>query len=93
MVAPKASPSPIAALRSSGGRRGVPATVLVRRTQLDDLRDELRAERAESVEFAERVSLGAGRITAAASAGSRMAVVNEAGKLSYFASRFLRQRA
>lgn len=77
-----------AALR---GRRGVPTLVPIRATVLADLQDELAAEKGEGRDFAERVRLGSGRIIAAASAGSRMAVVNEAGKLSYLASRRLRQ--
>ena len=56
-----------------------------------DLTDELTAERADGRDFAERVRVGATRITAAALAGSRMAVVNEAGKLGYMADRRLRQ--
>jgi hypothetical protein len=63
----------------------------IRATVLADLQDELTAERQESADFAERVKLGSGRIIAAASAGSRHAVVNEAGKLGYLASRRLRQ--
>lgn len=74
------------------GRRGVPATVTIRRSALDDLADELHVEQAEGIELAERVRVGADRIVAAATAGSRMAVVNEAGKIGYHASRFLRQR-
>jgi hypothetical protein len=74
--------------RSNGSGRQ-PALV----EQLRDLREELVAERAEGVLLAERVRVGADRIVAAATVGSRMAIVNEAGKLGYHASRFLRQRA
>jgi hypothetical protein len=76
---------------ASGTGRGHPTLVAVRATAIADLRDELRAEQAESRDFAERVRLGATRITAAASAGSRVAVVNEAGKLGFLADRRLRQ--
>lgn len=58
---------------------------------LRDLREEFTANRAEEYAFADRVSVGAGRIVAAAAAGSRMVVVNEAGKLGYLAGRRLRQ--
>lgn len=93
-MAPKAA-SPYARrpepFLTRSGARGVPATVTIRATALADLQDELQAERAESRDFAERVRVGATRLTAAASAGSRMVVVNEAGKLGWLADRRLRQ--
>lgn len=79
-------------IATTAGRRGVAATVTVRATELADLRDELVAHQAESQAFGERIRVGVDRIIAAASAGSRMAVVNEAGKLGHAADRFLRQR-
>jgi len=57
----------------------------------DELELELIAERAESREFAATVRLGVDRITAAAAAGDRRFIVNEAVKLGYHASRRLRQ--
>ncbi len=81
----------LAVVGLSRGSRGVPATVTLRASAVADLMDELAAARAEGHDFASRVQTGAGRIIAAASAGSRLAVVNEAGKLSYLASRRLRQ--
>lgn len=39
--------------RVIAGSRGVPITVLVRQTQLDDLLDELTALQAEAIEVAE----------------------------------------
>jgi hypothetical protein len=73
------------------GHRGRPTLVPVRATALADLQDELVAQRAEAIDFALRMRTGATRITAAASAGSRMAVVSEAGRLGYLADRRLRQ--
>ena len=70
--------------------RGRPSTTRLSARNAD-LREELSAERAESHDFAVRVRVGADRIVAAASVGSRMAVVNEAGKLGYLADRRLRQ--
>lgn len=55
------------------------------------LAEELTAVQAEDLAFAERVRVGADRIVAAAAIGARTAVVNEAGKLGYHASRRLRQ--
>lgn len=79
--------SAIATAPRSTGRGRQAARVELER----DLREELTAERAESRDFAARVRVGADRIVSAASVGSRMAVVNEAGKLGYLADRRLRQ--
>jgi hypothetical protein len=43
------------AICRSAGRRGVPATVTVRRTYIDDLRDELRAAGQEMVIAGQRI--------------------------------------
>lgn len=56
-----------------------------------DYREELTAQLAEERDFAERVRIGATRLIALALAGSPAAVVNEAGKLGYYADRRLTQ--
>jgi len=55
------------------------------------LAEELGATQAEDLAFAERVRQGTDRIVAAAAAGDRRYIVNEAGKLGYLAGRRLRQ--
>lgn len=55
------------------------------------LTEDLTARHAEDLAFAERVRMSADRLVAAAAAGSRTAVVNEAGRLGYLADRRIRQ--
>lgn len=89
----------MAALREPIPLRGRPSHV-AQWAELDylrrysaDQRSEIRALRVECREFAIDVRAGAERITLAAAAGSRHAVVNEAERLGYLAERHVRQRA
>lgn len=61
------------------GRRGVPTRVLL------DVNDAL-APCVEGIAFAQDVAAGVERIVMAAAAGSRQAVVNEAGRLGHRAA-------
>jgi len=70
---------------------GLQAALARSRERNTELRIEIQAHLREDREFAERVRIGVDRISAAATAGSRMAVVNEAGKLGYLADRRIRQ--
>lgn len=63
-------------LRSYRGTRGVPTRVLL------DMTDAL-APCLEGVALADEVAAGVARITSAAMAGSRHAVVNEANRLGH----------
>jgi hypothetical protein len=76
----------IAAPRASGSGRQSAAI-----EQERDLELEAIAHGVEDLAFAERVRQGADRIVAAAAAGDRRFIVNEAGKLGYHATRRLRQ--
>lgn len=95
VAVPKATPPPVARLRAScagTGRRGVPATVTLRRTALDDLHDELVAERAESCDFGVLALECANRIHVAVAGERPDVVLMHAGRLGLAAGRFLRQR-
>ena len=81
LVATKASPSPRAALRASTGRRGVPATVLVRATRLADLLDECHAAGQEMVNAGRRVEY-------AVHAGRSDLALHTAGRLQLLGQRY-----
>lgn len=73
----------------SHGRRGVPATVVIRETDLNDLRDELKAVVAETRDYAERVmQIGA---ELAGGSMSRQMVMNLGGELVYRSARRIAQ--
>jgi hypothetical protein len=86
-------------LAVEGAVMGRPATTVAglsrqlerARQENADLRLELLIQRDESLAFAERVRTGVDRIIRASTAGSDMAVVNEAGALGYRATRRIAQ--
>lgn len=95
MAVPKAaSPYPRRPGPSCGlsGRRGVPATVSLRATQLADLQDELHAERCEGTALATLCLESANRIHVAAAADRGDIVLDQAGRIGVAAGRFLAQR-
>lgn len=93
-VALSKAASPRTRLRGScavtRGSRGVPATVTLRRTELDDLRDELRAERAEGMALAE-LAADATRFIEAYYDRPQI-VMHHAGRIGHATARFIRQR-
>lgn len=75
------------------GSRGVAATVQIRATELADLRDELTAERQESVELASRIEAIAATIRDAAIPAGHMAIADLANTIAALATRHVRQRS
>lgn len=76
------APTPIEALRAvSRGRRGIPTRIAL------DMTDAL-APCIEGVALTDDIAAGVARITTAAMAGSRHAVLNEAQRLGYRALRY-----
>lgn len=77
-----AAPTPIGAPRAvSRGRRGIATRIAL------DMNDAL-APCVEGQALCMEVDAGVRRLTAAAMAGSRYAVVNEAGRLAHRAARY-----
>ncbi len=71
------APTPIEALRAvSRGRRGIPTRIAL------DMNDAL-APCLEGIALADTVAAAVTRIAMAATAGSRMAVINEANRLAF----------
>ena len=75
-----------------GGRRGVPATVTVRRAHAEALETEVTALAAESRDFAAAVRAHAYRLYLAAEADRLDLALHEAAAIVTAADRHLRQR-
>lgn len=80
-----AAPTPIEAARAVlDGRRGIPDRIVI--TVADAL-----APCVEGQALASDVEAGVARITTAATAGSRLAVINEANRLAFRAADYRRE--